>query len=109
MNEEIHEHRRREDDNDDITFSHYRHEMKLKELELRVNNVEAFNADAQPNIDYIKSVIRKNNERADFYKKTAYNIAGWGFMGIITWIGFIISSVMWPALMTKLRQYLGGF
>ena len=98
---------RRESDNED--YPHYRHELAIKDLDKRLQECECLQKDAQPSIDYIKSVIKRNEERAEFYKKTAYNIAGWGIMGLMTAIGGLFVSVIWPSLMIKLRQYLGGF
>lgn len=101
-------HRRASDQDDSEVHYHYRHEVAIQNLERRANDFDAFKIYATPNIEYIKSAIKRNNERADFYKKTAYNIAGWGIMGIVTWIGFIITTIVFPAIMTKFKQYLGG-
>ena len=112
MYEQTHEHKsyhKRSDDGPDEDYSHYRHELAIKDLEKRVHVCEFINKDSQPSIDYIKSVIKRNEERAEFYKKTTYNIAGWGIMGILTAMGGLFVTVIWPSLMIKLRQYLGGF
>jgi len=102
-------HRRVTDSEDTELHYHYRHEMAIQTLEKRVEELDVFKNHSQPSIAYIESVIKKNQERAEFFKKTAYNIAGWGIMGILTFIGGVFITVVWPALMTKARQYLGGF
>jgi len=99
---------RREDDDDSAIHFHYRHELAIKNLERRAADLESFKTYAQPNVDYINSVIKRNNEKAEFYKKTAYNIAGWGIMGLITWIGVLVTTIVFPAIMTKFKEYLGG-
>jgi len=101
-------HRRTSDNIDDL-YPHHRHEIAINSLDNRTKEIEKFMMDSAPSIAYIKSIIKRNEERAEFYKKTAYNIAGWGIMGVLTAIGGIFVTVIWPALMVKLRQYLGGF
>jgi hypothetical protein len=101
-------HRRLEDNIDEV-YPHYRHEIAIQSLEKRTEVIETFIMDSKPSIAYIESVIKRNEERAEFYKKTAYNIAGWGIMGLLTFIGGVFVTVVWPALMVKVRQYLGGF
>lgn len=109
MSEEHKSYHRRVDDNADEMYPHYRHELAIKSLEQRTADLECFRNVSQPSLAYIESVIKRNEERADFYKKTAYNIAGWGIMGILTFIGGVFVTVLWPALIVKIKQYLGGF
>ena len=114
MSDQPHEHEsyhKRAGDTEDHT--HLRHEIFIDnvvdDLTKRLHACECSQKDAQPSIDYIKSIIKRNEERAEFYKKTSYNIAGWGIMGLMTAVGGLFVTVIWPALMVKLRQYLGGF
>ena len=101
-------HRRVTDQVEGEVHYHYRHEVAIQNLERRASDLETFKTDATPNIEYIKSIIKRNNERAEFYKKTGYNLAGWGIMGIVTWLGVIVTTIVFPAIMTKFKQYLGG-
>jgi len=94
---------------EDDVYPHYRQELAIKDLDKRLHDCECTNKDSQPSIDYIKSVIKRNEKRAEFMEKMAYNLAGWGIMGILTAIGGLFVTVVWPSLMVKLRQYLGGF
>jgi hypothetical protein len=107
MSEEHASYHSREGDTDQ--YAHYRHELSIKELEKRVDDLDCFKLYASPNIAYIESVIKRNNKRAEFFEKMAYNISGIGVMGLLTGLGALFVSVIWPALMAKFRQYLGGF
>ena len=109
MSEEHPSYHRRISDNVDEMYPHYRHEIAIKALEQRTSDLECFRNSSQPSLLYIDSIIKRNEERAEFFKKMAYNIAGWGIMGILTGLGGLLIAVIWPALMTKLKQYLGGF
>jgi hypothetical protein len=112
MSEQLHEHQsyhRRIDDNIDEIHPHLRHDMAIKSLEKRTDDLECFRDAHQPSLAYLDSVIKRNEERAEFFKKTAYNIAGWGIMGILTFVGGVFITVIWPALIIKFKQYLSGF
>ena len=106
MSEAIGQHQR---ETDSEPYYHYRHELAIKALEKRVDDHAKFIDYASPNLAYIESVINRNNERAEFFKKTTYNIAGWGIMGILTCVGGVFITVVWPALMAKIKSYIGGF
>ena len=99
--------RRREGDIEDYT--QLRHEIHINELDKRMKILECFALRAELPLEYIESVIKRNNERAEALKKITTNIVGWGIMGIMTWIGIIVTTIIWPAIMTKLKQYIGGF
>lgn len=99
--------RMHKDDSED--FTHYRHEIKIIELDQRTCKMEIFVNRAELPIEYIESIIKRNNERADAIKKITENIIGWGIMGFMTWIGVLVTTIVWPALITKLKQYISGF
>ena len=107
--EHVSYHKRLTDDSSDADYPHYRHELAIKDLDKRLKDCECIQKDSMPSIEYIQSVIKRNEKRAEFMEKMAYNLAGWGIMGLLTAVGGFFVAVIWPALMVKLRQYLGGF
>jgi hypothetical protein len=59
-------------------------------------------------IPYITADIETKILRASFYKKIINHLTGVVVISAVTWIGHIVLDLVYPLIILKIKQYLGG-